>query len=245
MRKLIVYPHGLGDCILATPALRALKEEGHFIGFATQERFRSARLLDGCPYVDELFYTKDVWNDFSSLQVGQQEVLRSCREMSKKNGYDECIFVWHKKGEHKITGTARILGVELKDLRTEVFISDDDTAQALPYFPASSYGFVQTNTGVPRKDLPKGHGATWLKKHFGVEHIIEVGETFQYNEISIGAQFVLMGSAASVCVPDSVFFHAACAMQKRVDLAYFARGPEVYDVVKPLHKNEHSVRYHL
>jgi hypothetical protein len=34
-------------------------------------------------------------------------------------------------------------------------------------------------------------------------------------------------------------------MGKRVDLAYFARGKKIYDVVKPLHEAEHEVVWSL
>ena len=40
MRRLIVYPHGLGDCILATPALREHKQRTrNYVGFAMLEQF--------------------------------------------------------------------------------------------------------------------------------------------------------------------------------------------------------------
>ena len=60
MKVMIVYPHGLGDCILATPALRSYKNKtGNFVGFAMLERFRSSELFKHNPYVNELIYTKD------------------------------------------------------------------------------------------------------------------------------------------------------------------------------------------
>jgi hypothetical protein len=242
---LIVYPHGLGDCILSTPVLRALKKRGDRVGFATQERFRSAKLLDACPYVDDLFYTKDAWNDYPSFEVGCTAVKAACDDMARSSGYENVVMVSHGKGVHKITSTAEALGVKVDDVRTGVFLTDEDMEIALQMTPAEPYGFVQTNTGVPSKDLPPGWGRQWTKEVMGIDRTVEVGVDFGYDEIPIGVQFLIMSGACSVCVPDSVFFHAACAMGKRVDLAYFARGKKIYDVVRPLHEAEYEVVWSL
>jgi hypothetical protein len=138
-----------------------------------------------------------------------------------------------------------MLNVKLDDMSTEIFISSEDVHLAMKYFVKSPYGFVQTKTGVPSKDLPTGYGASWLKKEKGLDRIIEIGKNFQYDEITIGAQFILMGASDGICIPDSVFYHAACAMQKKIDLAYFARGQEIYDAVKHLHPVEENVVFQL
>ena len=66
MKTLIFHPHGLGDCILATPAIREYKRKTkNYIGFATQQRFKNAALFKHNPYIDELVYTKDAWLDYS------------------------------------------------------------------------------------------------------------------------------------------------------------------------------------
>lgn len=245
MKILIAYPHGLGDCILLTPALRELKRQGFFVGVAMLERFESAKLFNGCPYVDELFYTKDAWNDFGSLDEGKVMVDNYCKELASKHCYDDYKFVWHPKNKNKIISSAEILKVELSDFYTEVFITNEDIEEAMRYFTELPYGFIHTNTGVSSKDLPKGYGESWLRKNKGLDKFIEVGKDFKYNEISIGAQFVLMSGASSICVPDSVFYHAACAMRRKVDFAYFARGIGVYEAVKPLHDVDENVSFKL
>ena len=68
MKILFVFWHGLGDHILASPAIRAYRKANpdHYIGWAMLERFKNAGYLN--PNIDEFFYTKDAWNDFGSYK---------------------------------------------------------------------------------------------------------------------------------------------------------------------------------
>jgi len=112
LKLLVVYPHGLGDCILATPALRERKKQtDDFIGFAMLERFRSSDLFAHNPYVDEVLYTKDAWNDFPSFEVGCQAVEQQCVSLALEKGYDRVIFVKHSPSGSKILDCAEALEV--------------------------------------------------------------------------------------------------------------------------------------
>lgn len=246
VKTLVVYPHGLGDCILATPALKAYKAQGHFIGFAMLERFRSSELFKNNPNVDEILYTKDAWNDYPTFEEGMADVEKDCRERARERGYDEVIVVKHSQAGSKILDTAEALKVSLKDVQTKVYGTLEDFDRAFDIIhPRIPYGFVHSNTGVPTKDFPPGFGARWLRENCNVEIVLEVGQTFRYDGFNINVQFALMAGAKAICVPDSVFFHAACALDKRVNLAYFAKGEGVYNRVKPLHDVPHNVVYEL
>ena len=53
---LILYPHGLGDCILLTPAIREFYyKTGNKVHIATLERFRTAKFFENNTYVDKIF----------------------------------------------------------------------------------------------------------------------------------------------------------------------------------------------
>ena len=239
MKTLLLYPHGLGDCILATPLLRTLHKRGDEVGFATLERFRSARLLDNCPYVQELFYTKDAWNDFPSFEVGMQHLAQVCLHWIKERGYQLFVPVKHGPKEHKIIANYLRVGIDPfgpdfdESLQTEVWITPEDEEAAKRYKPEQPYAFIQTRTGVPAKDLPIGFGQAYARNH-GIPDFVEVGISFRYDEIPIGAQFALLRDASMVIIPDSVFFHAACALGKAIDFVYFARGRGIHDRVHPL-----------
>jgi len=135
---------------------------------------------------------------------------------------------------------------------TEIFSSTQDFefAQMVArdgYQGERPFGFVQTTTGRPNADLPKGYGREWLRIHKGLTDVLEVGIDFKYDESSINAQIEIMRMASAVCLPDSVFSNACGAIGKPIDHLYFAPqwGPQGYARVKPLHQVEQHVVYEL
>jgi len=247
MKVLIVYPHGLGDCILATPAIREYKKQtGNFIGFATLERFRSAELFKNNPYVDEIIYTKDAWNDWECYEEGREEVLKHCHLYAKDNKYDKVVYIQHSPTGSKILDCFAALGIQpaidkASLFHTEVYLTGKDYESAdLIIRNRNKHGFIHSETGVPNKDLPRGYGVKWIAKHFGR---IPWYEPVMVTPIT--KAFALLKQSTTVVVTDSVYYHAAGAMDKDVDLAYFARGPAVYNRVKPLHPVKQNIVYEL
>ena len=91
-KMMILYPHGLGDCILLTPAIREYKKQtGNHISVVTLERFRSAKFFDNNQYVDKIYYCKDAWHDFENSQIGFQSLSKKWRLFAVKNGYNLCV----------------------------------------------------------------------------------------------------------------------------------------------------------
>lgn len=248
---LICYPHGLGDCILLTPAIREYYfENNKKVSVATLERFKSAKLFDNNPYVDKIFYTKDAWNDFDNFDVGCQEVQKACVLFAQENNIESITFPQHKSYREKIL--ANYVDIGLKNAinpATEIFTTTQEINDAKKIISElvgdSSFGFIQTNTGVSAKNLPAGYGRKWLAKNKGLENFIEVGVDFDGLSITIGTQFEIMRRSAAVCLPDSVFYHACGAMNKNVDFVYFAKGKSVYDRVRPLHSTRQNIVYEL
>lgn len=251
MRILICYPHGLGDCVLLTPALRDYFHlTGKKMSVATMERFRSSMFFDNNPYVDEIFYTKDAWNDFHDPNFGFQSVQKYCEDIAAANGYTHVVFPRHKVVTEKIHSNYVELGVvQPINPTTEIYTTTHDVRVAKEIIERcvgdNQFGFVHTTTGVPRKDLPDGYGEKWLKKYRDLDYVIEVDKDFGALEYPITVQFEIMRLASAVCLPDSVFYHACGAMHKPVDFVYFARGKEIYDRVKPLHKTLQNIRLSL
>lgn len=248
---LILFPHGLGDCILLTPALREFHRiTGHPVHIATLERFRSAQLFEHCPYVDKVFYTKDAWNDYANPSVGFQNLKSAWRSFATEQGFGGFVMPMHSAPESKILLNLQQLGVrQAESLRTEIFTSENDKKKAREIVDqlvgGQPFGFVQTNTGVPRKDLPAGFGQQWLRENKSLTQYIEVGQDFSPFEYNINIQFEILRLADAVCIPDSVFYHACHAMDKPIDFVYFARGQSVYDRVKPLHSVTENIVYDL
>lgn len=248
---LICYPHGLGDCVLLTPAIREyFFKTGNKVSVATLERFKSAKFFDYNPYVDKIFYTKDAWLDYPDFETGKLEVHKQCLDIAAKNGIIQVVFPVHKSYKEKILANYVDIGLkECLNISTEVFTSDNDVlaAEALikDLVGNNRFGFVHTSTGVPKKDLPADYGRKWLKKNKGLNHCIEVGTDYDALSIPITTQFEIMRRASAVCLPDSVFYHACAAMNKPVDFVYFAKGKEVYERVRPLNRQAQNIKYEL
>jgi hypothetical protein len=240
MKTLVVYPHGLGDCILFTPVLREYYERyGIKPSIAIKEKFRSAELFKNSPYVDMTFPVLKDPNQSNGQFSGafEQGAL-----LGKEQGF-ECIFLVQHTGYrqricHKLDDCERCLGVKVAHRHTEVWINAEEQEIAKQVIDElvgnNSFGFVHSQTDEVEKSLPEGYGRDWLLKHKGINHVIEPSVTFPCDKFNINVQFEIARQADAVCVADSVFYHGCCAMDKKIDLAYFYKGPGVYQQVRSL-----------
>jgi hypothetical protein len=205
------------------------------------ERFRSAELFKNNPYVDEVIYTEDAWNDFSDFREGFRTVLDRCVEYAHKNEYDNTIPINHSSAGSKILDCFTALDIPHNDdLHTEVYLTDEDHEWVKKRIRGRDFGFIHSETGVPAKNLPDGYGLSWIKKEFAGLPCFEIDRV---HPITRG--FALLKQASVVVVTDSVYYHAAGAMDKDIDLAYFARGIGVYNRVRPLHPVNQNIVYLL
>lgn len=248
---LVIYPHGLGDCILLTPALREYyNKNGHRLRVATLERFRSARFFDHNPYVERVYYTKDAWLDYPNPHVGFNAVYNDWKNYARAQGLRGVVMPMHSDPLNKIILNFKYLGISPDASPvTELHTTPEDVNIAKKIIGSvvgdSPFGFVQTATGVSSKDLPPGFGRRWLQENKGIEKIIEIGQEIDPLEYNINVQFEILRLASAVCIPDSVFYHACHAMNKEVDLVYFGRGRGVYDRVRPLWEVKENVVFSL
>ena len=221
------YHHGLGDLILATPTLRELHKEGFEVTIALRETFESSEILNHCPYIKGCFFCLP-----AGIKVGREALEKASRQLADSLGISDIKYSYGIGRGHKTLNSAKQLGVKLSSTQTEVFISEQDKKQAdelIKKLGLNDYGFIQTTTGskgmrVPSRDLPKGYGKEWLRRNKNINNFIEIGETFTYDEYNINIQFELMRRAKAVCIPDSVFYHACCAMSKNIDFVFGSHG---------------------
>ena len=233
---LIIFPHGLGDQIALVPVLRAWCEATNLPftspdgvvhalpSIAVQRRFNSSP-LDHCPYIDQVHYTlSNPWQDYGNhnLKVGLEAAKFEGLGTSFKYGHSHILFVANTQDYLKL------FGVDIKDYKPEVFISNEDRMIASKVIydlvGNNSYGFVQTRSGDPARDLPIGYGRAWIETRKELTHILEVGQELKNEDLSINAMFEIMNRADAVVLPNSTFWHAAGALNKKIDLAYFPRG---------------------
>lgn len=248
---LVLYPHGLGDCILLTPAIREFyKATGHKLHIATLERFKTAQFFTNNPYVDQVFYTKDAWHDYSSSQIGFAELYKEWKSFAVENNFGGFVMPMHSQPVSKIELNLKFLGLQnCQEYQAEIHTTSDDVNKAndivFELTKGNPFGFIQTNTGVKQKDLPAGFGQDWLRNNKNLNNFIEVGVDFSPYEYNINVQFEIMRLATAVCVPDSVFYHACHAIGKPIDFAYFGRGKSVYERVKHTIASEENIVYNL
>lgn len=235
MKVLFLFWHGLGDNILATPAIKAYKEAhpDHYIGWAMLRRFKSAQLYN--PYIDEYHWTSDAWNDFKDYKMGSDIVRGEAVILKQVYKYDKMIVIDHRSSnKHKIYRTADEMGTPVPmNPKTEFYFQ---FPRAMPRW---DYDFFHGKTGVQAKDMMI---EDVQRIHGQISNPLmnaDVNKPLWY-----WAEF--LGQAKKIYVVDSVYFHIACALGKVPDVSYFAKGKPVFDVVKPLHMDvSGSVVYRL
>ena len=223
MKILFVYWHGLGDHILASPAIRQYRKNNpsHHIGWAMLDRFRNAGYKN--PNINEFFFTADAWNDFSSYQEGVEKVTEQAHGIALANNYDKVIVISHKSSDkHKIYRTADEMGVTLDSVKTEFFF--DSAYKNVMY---SDSVFIHKKTGVAAKDLTDDLIPVWAKK------MKVIFEPDNKKTLSYWADVMLRST--KIVLADSVYFHICCACNRKPDFAWFQRGKYTFDRVKPLH----------
>lgn len=240
MKVLFLFWHGLGDNILATPAIKAYKEQhpDHYIGWAMLRRFQSAQLWN--PHIDEYHWVSDAWNDFRSYQEGCKQVVIEAKQIERTNGgYDKLIVIDHKSsGKHKIYRNADEMGVTVNDPKTEFYFQ----------YPKTEHNkrliFFHGRTGVSNKDLPLNY---IIRRRKEIQLLIKHKDIINADinkPLWYWAEWLF--DASDIYVVDSVYFHVACALGIKPTLSYFARGKAIFDVVKPLHMDvSSSVIYQL
>jgi|LUMD01.1.fsa_nt_gb hypothetical protein len=250
----ITFPHALGDMLLLIPALRAWCETNDPVSVIIQRRFNSSP-FDNCPYVKKVYYElSDPWQDYGphNTVFGFPATALQGQVTAEKNGRlgrgDLRVIAYAIDPEiagglnkAKVFNYADMIGVDIKNYTPQVFISNKDKMEAhkLIYKLVGNnpYGFIQTNSGDPDRGLPSNYGQKWLKVNKNLKHFIELEQNLQVNDLSINAMFEVMRLATGVVVPNSVFWQAAGAMGKKVDLAYFSRGEE------DLNRRKYEIHY--
>jgi len=255
----ILFPHGLGDAILATPALRRFSEENpHYtivIHGLSRHGAAFPTLFKGSPYAarNDL---PDPWHDFPSYQDGIAWMEGIARERVKSGGkaivlpcamHDE---IGGDNPEHKIYRFAFELGVEVDDPSLDIWCDRDLVDKMRERFASRFSGkrtvFFHVDAGDPIKTISPGHALFLAKRHIGDDFVsIVVQQSVDTSAWSddpsmvhrvwsenIQVSFAALAASDDVCVIDSVMMHAAAAMGKP-QVAWFGRE-EIIEHVKPL-----------
>ena len=236
MKILIIFPHALGDMVLLTPALKAWCENNEPPSIVVQRRFNSTP-LDNCPYIDKVYLElSDPWQDFGhhNTQFGFPATQFEGNALAVKKGFANVLFA-HEEG--KTINYASMLQVDIKNYKPEIFISHHDKLEAYKFIyekvQNKPFGFSQTESGDPERSFPSEYAPIWLHTQLDLPVI----EAEKIKHLSINAAFQILKEAAGIVIPNSVFWNAAGALGKKIDLAYFARGKD------DLNRRKYEIHY--
>ncbi|MBN2120962.1 MAG: lipopolysaccharide heptosyltransferase II [Candidatus Omnitrophica bacterium] len=157
-RVLIVFPNWIGDCLMATPALRALKEnkKSSFIGIIVHERVSD--IFKNSPFVDRIIesnFPKNIFGKLSLISKISREKFDTvfllkpsftksfvCKVSGIKDivGFKSKKFTFINKpiepaeaDVHKMDYYLRLLeksGLKVEKKKSEFFLSDQERKQA-------------------------------------------------------------------------------------------------------------------
>jgi len=243
MTTWVYYPHGFGDVVMLTAALREWFYNHGPCDLVVQQPIVDSKMLDACPYVNNLFgLPQELYKQSPVNYVVDPTYLENiCRNMLPQK---DLAFIWHQSpmtGESKILENFRLMGLRVTNPQTEVFSTPADRAKAKElirkWVGGKPYGFIQAEARTSMS-LPAEFAREWLRKRCGISEIIEVGTTYNPKEVPFGVQVELVRFAAEVIVPDSCFLHVAAALNRPIELVFAPKGASNWDHVRPQHPVE-------
>lgn len=243
MKTAIVAWHGLGDIITLSPVLRKYQEETKDdIYLIHLERLPVEDLFKKCPYISGFHGTKDVWNDFSDINIGRQRVMEQAHKYADEFGYDKVIEVTTSPDlgfVHKVHRAAHELGITVEDYTTEIFpnITDEIREQADKFLEKvdEPYVLVHLKTGNSPKDLNREMIAKFLANISPMQTIEYGSRIIPAHHLPLGnipLEMEILGRCCHVICADSFIMHAACALGIHTQAIFLMTQPEW---VIPLH----------
>lgn len=245
---LVVFPHGIGDLIMATPALRSLRAQHAEvrIGLAVHSRTWNSGQAQLNPNVDEVFLVHNPW--FSKSKTTGDDRLKTEIDLIKETmDYGEVRWVTHGAASnlstHKVTATAAELEVDLEDDQYEIFITDESKARADLWlqenrFNTGEYAFVHTHSSDRGKNIARRQILEKAHTKFP-NKVVSIDASTDITERPIDFWFEVMRRAGFSGLVDSVFVHAADALGKSIDI--HLTTAEIESVNRPLHAEREEV----
>lgn len=225
---LVVFPHGLGDFIMGTPAFRNLRRTypSSRIDLAVNFFTITQGLAQAYPYFNNIYSIHNPWFS-STYKEGIEKVERQISLLREYVKYDSIRWVEHNYEKypdlHCLQLTAKELDVELEsDTRYEVFIDEKLEKYALEWLQKcdlkpKQYAFIQHKSS----DLKKNISLRSLRRRIPANYhnkMVVVGRSFDISEYPIGFGMALLKHSGFVALVDSVFVHAANALNKDIDI---------------------------
>ena len=239
-KLLIVYPHGLGDYLMATPSFRQYrkKNKNSIIHLAVQSLVYSSGILKNQTYFDAVFTIHRPWSS-SNIQNGIAKVRFQINQLNILFRYDKIIYIEHvyDKDIHKVLQTAKTLNIDhLESLSYDVYYDKQSKSIARKLINKLKLNerrlcFVHLKSSDFAKNISRKKVKSLIPKEFE-NNTIYVGEDFDISKYNIGVSFALLDMAKFIIVVDSVFAHAADGLGKTINHHFISEKLDPF--VKPL-----------
>jgi hypothetical protein len=246
---LIVFPHGIGDAVMATPAFRALRRKyaDAQIDIAVQPLLSSSGFLNHCPYLNTIYTIHNPWCS-ANYEEGISIVREQVDQLVDLNQYDEVKWVYHHQEKqsklHKVFLTAKELGVDIgDDTGYEVFLTDEQNMEAMSWLRTrncslGNYAFVHIFSSDLRKNISTMEARNLLPTFYQKQAVI-VGESFDISEYPVNFAISLLKHAGFTLLVDSVFVHCSDALGKDIDI--HITNQAIMETNHPLHIKAHKI----
>ncbi|MEJ6590284.1 MAG: glycosyltransferase family 9 protein [Crocinitomicaceae bacterium] len=181
---LIIRFSSIGDLVLTSPIVRALKQQGGYcIHYLVKKKFKNA--IENNPYIDQLFYLEDS-NTKSDLTQQKYDIVvdlqNNLKSLKIRRGLAKKTLVVNKENIKKLllvrTGIDLLKGEHIvgRYFKTVKEIGIKDDGKGLDFFIPED--FKITSFKIPI-DLSQPYlawviGASYTKKMLPLNHIVEV-----------------------------------------------------------------------
>ena len=227
-RILVIYPHGIGDVIMGTPAFRALRRNfpNAQIGIAVQSGAWHSGIVHKLSYFNDIYLVNNP-HFSNNYDVGLNLLRKNVSEIAKLENYTDIRWVLHKQDKnqllHKVDLTATELSVTLDNNNQYDFpIDEKSKSTALQLMDKlqlkkGKYAFLHTHsTDLVKNKLSRIILSTLPDIY--KDNIFIINKSFDITNLSIEVSAVLMNHAGYIGIVDSAFLHIANALKKNIDI---------------------------
>jgi hypothetical protein len=216
-RALICFPHGIGDIIQATSAMKALYDEDYVLDMMVRPSVIDSHLLDDCPYIGKLIKVRT-----DTTEQGW-EIYHKPHFSKIKSEYDRAILcsllVAYK---HRQVRIAEEFGVNPPSYKPDVWINQQSILEAQKFIhenvPDGRFIHVHTKTEVHKKYWWESFA--YVRKKYPDIPILDSGYAGNLHKrfANINTTFAIMRLAAHRVLSISVMAAAAEALDLPIDL---------------------------
>jgi len=214
---LILFPHGLGDVIMATPSLEAIANEGYEIDMMVRPSVVTSHLLDDCPFIRDLIKARTDTTEFGFNKYHMPRFRALGKEYDRTEVsrlHDRCVY------RHRLI--AEELHAKTSGYDYKVWIPDECKQEAEHFLanraPEGDFVYVHTKTEVHRHYWWDSLG--YVKKTFGDLPIVDSGyegeDWMRFDNIN--TNFALIEMAKHRVMSLSVMAAAAEALKAPMDV---------------------------